>query len=136
MSPLALSDLPARSAAGGGVQQLLRLEGFAILAAAVAAYAALGGSWLVFALLLLAPDLTMLGYLAGPAIGAAAYNAAHSYVGPAALGALGLAFAAPLAQTLALIWIAHIGLDRALGYGLKFATGFSDTHLGRIGRQS
>ena len=115
---------------------LLRLEGAAVLAAAVAAYASIGGSWLLFALLLLAPDLAMIGYRFGPVVGAAAYNAAHAYVAPAALGAAGLALGAPTMQALALIWIAHIGLDRALGYGLKYATGFGDTHLGRVGRSA
>jgi len=135
MSAFALPQATVRAAATGGVAILLRLEGLAVLAAALAAYHGLGASWTAFALLLLAPDLAMLGYRAGPAVGAAAYNAVHTYVGPAVLGALGLALAAPSLEALALIWIAHIGLDRALGYGLKFATGFADTHLGRIGRR-
>ena len=134
MSALAISPVSARRGATGAVALLLRLEGLAALAAAAAAYAYVGGSWALFALLLLAPDLAMLGYRFGPAVGAAAYNAVHTDVAPAALGALGLALAAPLLQALALIWIAHIGMDRALGYGLKYATGFGDTHLGRIGR--
>ena len=134
MSALAISDLPARAAATGGVAALLRLEGLAVLAAAASAYAFIGGSWLLFALLLLAPDVAMIGYRFGPAVGATAYNAVHAYLAPAALGAIGLALGAPTMQALALIWIAHIGLDRALGYGLKYATGFGDAHLGRIGR--
>ena len=134
MSALAVSDAPAHGAASGGVATLLRLEGLAVLAAAVSAYAFIGGSWLLFALVLLAPDLAMIGYRFGPAVGAAAYNAAHVYLAPAALGVAGLALGAPTMQALALIWIAHIGLDRTLGYGLKYATGFGDTHLGRIGR--
>jgi len=134
MSALAVSHLPDRAAATGGVVPLLRLEGLAVLAAAVSAYAFVGGSWLLFALLLLAPDVAMLGYRFGPVVGAAAYNAVHAYLAPAALGAAGLALGAPTMQALALIWIAHIGLDRALGYGLKYSTGFGDTHLSRIGR--
>jgi hypothetical protein len=134
MSALAVSDAPARAAASGGVATLLRLEGLAALAAAVSAYAFIGGSWPLFALLLLAPDLAMFGYRFGPGVGAAAYNAVHVYLAPAALGAAGLALGAPTLQALTLIWIAHIGLDRALGYGLKYATGFGETHLGRIGR--
>ena len=136
MSAVAVSNLPARAVATGGVVLLLRLEGLAVLAAAVAVYAFIGGSWPLFALLLLAPDLAMIGYRFGPAVGAAAYNAVHTYLAPAALGAAGLALGAPTMQALALIWIAHIGLDRALGYGLKYATGFGDTHLGRIGRNA
>jgi len=134
MSALAISAAPARAATTGGVALLLRLEGFAVLAAAVSAFAWLGGSWPLFAVLLLAPDLAMIGYRFGPVVGAAAYNAVHIYLTPAALGAAGLALGAPTMQALALIWIAHIGLDRALGVGLKYATGFGDTHLGRIGR--
>ena len=136
MSALAVSAIPARAAATGGVASLLRLEGLAVLAAAVSAYAFIGGSWLLFALLLLAPDLAMIGYRFGPVGGAAAYNAAHTYLAPAALGAAGLALGAPTMQALALIWIAHIGLDRALGYGLKYPTGFGHTHLGRSGRSA
>lgn len=135
MSAVAVSDAPARAAAAGGVVSLLRLEGAAVLAAAVAAYVFVGGSWLLFALLLFVPDLAMIAYRFGPVAGAAAYNAAHTYLAPAALGAAGLALGAPAMQALALIWVAHIGLDRALGYGLKHATGFGDTHLGRIGRR-
>jgi hypothetical protein len=136
MSALAVSDAPARAAATGGVASLLRLEGLVVLAAALFAYASIGGSWLLFALLLLAPDLAMIGYRFGPVVGAAAYNAVHAYLAPAALGAAGLALGAPTTQALALIWIAHIGLDRALGYGLKYATGFGDSHLGRSGRNA
>jgi hypothetical protein len=136
MSALAVSDIPARAAATGGVAPLLRLEGLVVLLAAVCAYAWLGGAWGLFALLLLAPDLAMVGYRFGPVVGAAAYNAVHTYLAPAALGAAGLALGAPIMQALALIWIAHIGLDRGLGFGLKYTTGFGDTHLGRVGRSA
>jgi len=133
---------PASTSAGhqagslaGGVRLLLRLEGAAVFAAALALYAHGGFSWLLFAALFLAPDLTMLAYLAGPRAGAAAYNAAHVYMLPLALLVVGFSAGAPAAMAGALIWIAHIGFDRALGYGLKYATGFGDTHLGRIGRK-
>jgi hypothetical protein len=108
---------------------LLRLEGLFVLLCAVAAYGISGFSWWLFAGLLLAPDLFMVGYLAGPGIGANLYNAGHTYTSALALGAIGHALAAPLGAALALIWIAHIGMDRALGYGLKEPTGFADTHL-------
>jgi hypothetical protein len=129
---------PAGSQAGsvvGGVRLLLRLEGAAALAAALALYAHGGFSWLLLAALFLSPDLTMLAYFAGPRIGAAAYNAAHVYALPLALLLAGFIAGLPAATAGALIWIAHIGIDRALGYGLKYATGFGDTHLGRIGRR-
>lgn len=118
---------------GGGVTLVLRAEGAAALAAGLAAFAALGASWWLFAALILAPDLAMLGYLRGPRAGAAAYNAAHTYVAPALLAAAGW-IAWPALLPVAAIWVAHIGFDRLAGYGLKRASGFHDTHLGRIGR--
>ncbi len=120
--------------ATGGVRTLLRAEGAVVFGVALAAYAQFGAGWGVFALWLLAPDLSLLGYLAGPRVGAALYNAAHSYAGPALLLALGVLAAMPWALAGGLIWMTHIGLDRALGYGLKYAAGFAFTHLGRIGR--
>ncbi|WPH13686.1 DUF4260 domain-containing protein [Variovorax paradoxus] len=121
-------------AAAGGVRSLLRVEGAVVLAASLAAYAQFGAGWGVFALWLLVPDLAMLGYLAGPRIGAAFYNATHSYLGAVALLAIGALAAIPWAVAGGLIWCAHIGLDRALGWGLKYGAGFGSTHLGRIGR--
>lgn len=128
------STVSGEQAVVGGVRLLLRVEGVVVLAAALAAYAQFGLGWGVFALWLLVPDLSLLGYLAGPRAGAALYNAAHSYAGPVALLALGVLAAMPWAVAGGLIWCAHIGLDRALGYGLKYASGFGHTHLGRIGR--
>lgn len=119
----------------GGVKTLLRLEGLCLLAASVGLYAQVSADWQIFAILFLAPDLVFAAYLGGPRMGAIAYNAAHSVIGPLALGAAGMLADIPLAQSLALIWIAHVGFDRALGFGLKYASGFSDTHLGRTGRK-
>lgn len=110
----------------------LRLEGAAIGAAAILAYAAVQGSWTLFALLILAPDLFMLGYLAGPRLGALGYNLGHTYLVPLALAGLAWIGGSDTALQLGLIWAAHIGLDRAMGYGLKYGTGFKDTHLGRV----
>jgi len=111
---------------------LLRVEGVALLALSVLVYWVNGGSWLLFGALLLAPDLSMLGYLAGPKVGAAIYNAFHTYAMPAVVGALGMVFASPVAMAVALIWFAHIGVDRTVGYGLKYSTSFKDTHLQRV----
>ena len=110
----------------------LRLEGLVIGGAAVIAYGPMGGSWMLFALLLLSPDLLMLGYLAGNRAGAFCYNMAHSYLGPVGLGLYGFLAGLDLGLQLALIWAAHIGLDRAMGYGLKYAAGFRQTHLNRV----
>jgi hypothetical protein len=111
---------------------LLRTEGVALLALSVLLYWVNGESWLLFGALLLAPDLSILGYLAGPRVGAAIYNAFHTYAMPAVVGALGMVLASPLAIAVALIWFAHIGVDRTVGYGLKYPTSFKDTHLQRV----
>lgn len=112
---------------------LLRIEGLVALGFGVIAYGWLGQSWLIFALLFFAPDLFMLGYLRSPRMGALSYNLAHTYATPALLALLGLAVS-PLAYGLAAIWVAHIGFDRLLGYGLKLDAGFEHTHLGPIGK--
>lgn len=113
-----------------GVRAILRVEGAALMAAAITAYALLGGSWLWFAVFLLVPDVSMLGYLVGPRVGAVAYNVGHSLLGPALLAAAGFALGMPLPLGLAaLIWVAHVGMDRAFGYGLKTFAGFKVTHL-------
>ena len=103
---------------------LLRVEGVALLVLSVLLYRVNGGGWLMFGVLLLAPDLSMLGYLAGPQVGAAIYNMFHTYAMPAVVGALGMIFASPLTVAVALIWFAHIGMDRTVGYGLKYPSSF------------
>ena len=121
-------------AAGGtsGPKALLHLEGLAALAAATAAYWQAGFGWWWFAGLLLAPDLAMIGYLINPRVGSYTYNLAHTYALPLALGLLSGLADWRAGGMLALIWLAHIGMDRAVGYGLKYASGFKDTHLGRV----
>lgn len=114
--------------------RVLRLEGFAVLVVAVVAYGAFGFSWWVFAALVLLPDLSMLAYARGPRFGARAYNLVHTSVLPFALALVGFFWSSDAALAAGLAWLAHIGLDRAVGYGLKRPTGFHDTHLGRIGR--
>jgi hypothetical protein len=117
----------------GSPRSILRLEGAAIAVAAIVLYAHLDGSWLLFALLWLVPDVSALGYLLSPRVGAAAYNTAHFEALPIALGVVGVLGDHTLAVSLALIWFSHIGIDRALGFGLKLPSGFKDTHLGRLG---
>ncbi|HJP67351.1 MAG TPA: DUF4260 domain-containing protein [Sphingomicrobium sp.] len=127
---------PDTGAATGGVRLLLRLEGVVLFAGMTLLYGLWEGSWWVYAILFLAPDVSFAAYLAGPKVGAIVYNAAHSYLAPVALMTIGLALAAPLTLSLAMIWLAHIGIDRALGYGLKYQAGFAFTHLGRIGKSA
>lgn len=104
----------------------------AVAAAAIALYFHADYPWWLLAALVLVPDLSMVGYLAGPTIGAAAYDAAHTYVVPVALATVGVIGDAELAVQLGLIWLTHIGVDRAIGYGLKYPTDFKDTHLQRV----
>jgi hypothetical protein len=117
----------------GELRALLRLEGLVLFGAATLFYSTSGASWWLFAVLFLAPDLSFLAYLAGPRLGAAGYNVLHATIGPLLLALGGMVMHWPLAESIALIWLAHIGIDRALGYGLKYASGFGLTHLGRIG---
>jgi Domain of unknown function (DUF4260) len=129
--------VPAQSevqAVTGMPRLLLRLEGLALAIVAVFLYPRVSDSWWLFAALILVPDLSFLGYLAGPRVGAAVYNAAHTSVVPFALALLGLLLPAIILVAIALIWLAHIGVDRALGYGLKYPQAFGFTHLGRIGK--
>lgn len=121
-------------AVAGAPRTLLRLEGLAVLVAATGIYFHQGFSGWLFAGLVLVPDLSMLGYLAGRRIGAAVYNLGHSYGLPLAGVVWGLLEPRPIVLVIGLIWAAHIGLDRLLGYGLKYGEGFGVTHLGRIGR--
>jgi hypothetical protein len=111
---------------------LLHAEGVAVAVAAVALYFHADYPWWLLVALVLAPDLSMVGYLAGPVIGAASYDVAHTYVLPVVLVAVGVIAGADTAVQLGLIWFIHIGVDRALGYGLKYPTGFKDTHLQRV----
>jgi hypothetical protein len=111
---------------------LLRLEGAAVAIAAVALYAHADYSWLLLGLLVLTPDLSMIGFVAGPRIGTLTYNAAHTTVTPILLGALGVIVSSDTATAIALIWLVHIGVDRAVGYGLKYPSAFKDTHLDRV----
>ena len=113
------------------VRLLLRAEGAVALLLSLAAYSALGYSWWLFALTLLAPDLAMLGYLRDPATGALVYNLAHTYLAPFTLVHIGYLGGFPVLLALAAVWAAHIGLDRLLAYGLKCPAAFKDTHLSR-----
>lgn len=130
--PQSSNFAPARTSS---VVFLLRLEGLAAAVLSALLYARTGASWWLFAALWLAPDLSMLGYLVSPCRGARIYNAFHTYLLPAlpALAFL-LLHTSSLLLPIALIWINHIGVDRALGYGLKYAEGFGWTHLGRLGK--
>ncbi len=117
----------------GTPRLFIRIESIAVALAAMIAYRQLAEPWWLFAVLFLAPDLSMIGYLAGPRVGALVYNLVHVYAGPAILAAFGFLAGSAMAEAVACIWLAHIGFDRMLGYGLKYGQGFAFTHLGRLG---
>ena len=121
-------------AVGGAPRLILRLEGLALLALATAGFAHTGHSWWLYAVLFFAPDLSLAAYGGGARLGALAYNALHTTIGPAALAGTGLLVKDGTLLAIAAVWAAHIGFDRMLGYGLKYPSAFADTHLGRIGR--
>lgn len=117
----------------GNIRLLLRLEGLGVLVVALMCYSAQSFDWSTFAWFFLLPDISFAGYLAGPLIGAISYNTAHSYIGAIICLIIAQFFSLPGFLCAAIIWFAHLGFDRALGYGLKYAEGFGYTHLGRIG---
>lgn len=116
----------------GGVGTVLRGEGLVVLLASVLAFHWVHGRWILFAALFLAPDVSFAVYAISGRWATAAYNTVHSYILPIAL--LLWSYQHPALLPYALIWMAHIGFDRMLGYGLKYATAFEHTHLGAIGR--
>ena len=111
---------------------LLRLEGAVVFISAVGLYSRSDSGWLMFVLLFFVPDVSMVGYAVNTRLGATIYNLIHAYALPAVLGMAGLFTGNALLVSLSLIWFAHIGLDRWLGFGLKYPTVFKDTHLQRV----
>jgi hypothetical protein len=126
---------PLSGAVVGWPRTWLRLEGLAALVAGVVGYQVAGGDTLWLVPLLLAVDLSMAGYLVGPHPGAILYNIAHNWFTALIVVGIGLASAATPVTLAGWILVAHVGMDRLAGYGLKYAPGFGDTHLGWIGRR-
>ncbi len=112
---------------------VLRLEGLALLGIGIYAFTLADVSWWWFALFLLVPDVSMIGYLQDPGLGATIYNIGHSMLGPVLLFAWSWAGGPDVAFATGAIWLSHIGMDRMFGYGLKYGDDFTHTHLGTIG---
>jgi hypothetical protein len=128
------ADAPSPTVSLGRVAPalILRIEGAALALVAVMLYGRAGTSWWLFASLLMLPDLGMIGFVRGPRVGAFTYNLTHTLAIPLALAITGLVADRAGLLNVALIWVAHIGADRAMGYGLKYSTHFRDTHLQRL----
>ncbi len=116
------------------IRPWLRAEGAATLAAGLVGFLFLGLPWWAFLLLLIVPDVSMVGYLRGPRLGAILYNLAHDLATGVVVAGAGLAIGSVPVAAAGAILVAHSGMDRMMGYGLKFPSSFKDTHLGRIGR--
>lgn len=111
----------------------LRADGLVVLAISLGAFWLTNQPWWLYPLVLFAPDVTMAGYLRGNRFGASCYNIGHSYPAPALTITAGWLITSHLAVAIGVIWFGHVGLDRALGFGLKYDEGFDFTHLGRLG---
>ncbi|MBH0231430.1 DUF4260 domain-containing protein [Halobacillus yeomjeoni] len=111
---------------------LLHIEGLIVFLTSVYFYAQTDVTWWLFFLCLLLPDLSMFGYVMNHSIGAAIYNVGHTYFIPLADIILSVILHQDLLLALSLIWTAHIGMDRAVGYGLKYPSNFKDTHLQKV----
>lgn len=114
----------------GAPRRWLALEGLVLLAGPLVAFGALGQPWWLVPAGILVPDIAMSGYVAGTRLGAHLYNVAHATPLPAVMLGAGYWQSDRLVMALALVWLAHIGLDRLLGLGLKYNDRFTHTHLG------
>ena len=114
------------------VKVILHIEGLAIFVSAAIVYGMAGHSWWLFAVLLLAPDLSMLGYLKNEKVGAYIYNIFHNYVVVLPIIGLGYVMDVNVLLAIGIIWVAHIGMDRMFGFGLKYTDSFQSTHLGKL----
>jgi hypothetical protein len=133
-APTTAGARPAVRTLDPQVRAWLRLEGLAAFVAGAAVFGRLGGEWIWFVPALLLVDVSMVGYLRGPRLGALTYDLAHNWAVGLSLLGIGLGLALPAVTLAGAVLVAHTGADRALGYGLKLGTGFGDTHLGTIGR--
>lgn len=111
---------------------ILHVEGFAVFILSIYCYFTMGYSFILFLVLLFAPDVAMLGYLKDNRFGAIVYNLFHAYFVPIGILFIGILLHNDVLFMVSLIWIAHIGMDRMFGFGLKYPTHFKDTHFERV----
>lgn len=111
---------------------MLNIEGLAVAVFSVLAFFYLGGVWWIFVVGFFAIDVSMIGYVWNNKIGAFVYNFFHIYPWSLVLIFLGMFMGELIYTQLGFVWMFHIGLDRAVGYGLKYSKGFNETHLKRL----
>lgn len=116
------------------MKKILKFEYLALLVVSAGTYFYLGYNWIFFLVLLFMPDLSMVGYLINPKVGAIIYNLGHVYISPTILLLVFFSIDIKMLLGISLIWFAHISMDRLLGFGLKHFSGFKDTHLGQMGK--
>jgi hypothetical protein len=126
------SEETQRTTPRSAVRMILRAEGLSIFVAGAVAYGTLNGPWLAFVPLLLAPDLSAVGYVRGTRLGSMTYNLVHNLVTAGALLGLGLWLGVGWLAVAGSVAVAHVGMDRLSGYGLKYPTTFKDTHLQHV----
>lgn len=111
---------------------LLHLEGLAVLFLSIYLYGYFQFNWFLFIVLLFVPDIAIVGYAVSNKVGAYVYNMAHTYTVAIVILIIGLILKSEILFSIGLIWTAHIGMDRMVGYGLKYPTSFKDNHLNRM----
>jgi Domain of unknown function (DUF4260) len=131
--PTEADGVPRTGMTEGAVRMWLRLEGLASFVAGLAVFGAVGGNWLLVVPLMLLPDVSAAGFMAGPRVGTFTYNLVHNWAPGIVVLGLGAWLASPAVALAGAILVAHVGMDRAVGYGLKLPGSFHDTHLGRMG---
>jgi hypothetical protein len=116
------------------MKKLLTLEEIAQFLLGIFLFSRLDFAWWWFPALILVPDLSMVGYLVNPKVGAWAYNFFHHKLLAVVVFVVGALLDSQVFMLAGAILFAHSAMDRIFGYGLKYEDAFTNTHLGRIGK--
>ena len=116
------------------MKYLLKLEEVAIFLFCIFLFSLLPLPWWWFVVFLLLPDISMIGYVFNPKVGAFTYNLLHHRLVATLIAIYAIIIGNEYWQFAAIILFAHISLDRVFGYGLKYSDSFNNTHLGKIGK--
>ena len=118
------------------MNSILRIEQGAFFGTSIIALYFFGVPWWGYIVLLLGPDISMIGYVFGPTTGALMYNIFHHKGVGVIIGMVGFIFGGQIAIMMGIIIVGHSSMDRMLGYGLKYPDAFTHTHLGWIGKDA